>query len=186
MRTPRSFTIPAAMALLALTSAPCVHADPAPPLLGNFVAKFSIPVDTVAADPNTMEDVHITGSISAKTIVHYIPPNPIKVLTSFKPGKDLTGVGMTSGSRYRIKGKGIQKYDWYPGLPIKAVDHTGILVAIPPNPVVPPNPVIPPNPIRVHLHVDYDALTGNAVGSTVDFPTSALPSTCTATAQVCN
>ena len=165
--------------LLALPLASPALADPAPPLVGNFTAKLIIPIDTLAADPNTLENVHITGSVLVKTIIRYFPPNPIKILTSFKPGREASGVGMTSGDLYTIKGNGTQKYDWLPGASIKAVDHTGLLIA------VPGNPVMPTNPVRVHLHVDYDPFTGAALGSTVDFPATPLADTCTTTAQVC-
>ena len=43
--------------LLALPLASPALADPAPPLVGNFTAKLIIPIDTLAADPNTLENV---------------------------------------------------------------------------------------------------------------------------------
>ena len=51
-----------------------------------------------------------------KTAIRYVPSNPCKVLTSFKPAADV--VGMTTGDTYTIKGKGTLKYDWFPGDPI--------------------------------------------------------------------
>jgi hypothetical protein len=165
-------------AALALCAPSLVHADGT--TVGKHVAALTVPIDTVVTDPNTSEDVHITGSLLVKTNVHYIPGNPVKVQTAFKLGKDVTGTGMTSGDPYKIKGSGALKYNWLTGDHITAVDHTGIITEIPGN------PVIPGNPIRVHVHVDYNAATGDASGALVDFPNTPTFNTCSAIAQVCN
>lgn len=140
---------------------------------------MTLSLNTMVADPNTMENVQITGSLLVKTVINYTPINPCKVLTSFKLGKDVLAVGMTSGNPYTVKGKGTVKTNWVPTAPIKGVDHTGLLV------VTPVNPIIPGNPMRVHYHVDYDT-AGNVSGSLIDFPINTIINACHPIAQVCN
>jgi hypothetical protein len=175
----------AAAALLTDLCASPVFADGDVVPIGNHVANVTIPMDTMVADPNTLETVHLTGSLLVKTQIKYAPGNLCKVQTQFKLGKDVAAVGMTSGDPYKVKGKGTVKYNWFPQNPVKGVDHTGLLVVIPPAPIIPGNPVFPPNPIRVHYHVDYDT-AGNVSGSLVYLPISPIVAACHPIAQVCN
>ena len=173
---------------LALLVPAVAHADPNPYFVpfGNHVGKVTLPLSTTVVDPNTLENVQISGSILVKTVIKYVPGNPVKVLTSFKLGKDAAAIGLASGNPYTLKGNGAVKYKWSPESPIKSVDHTGILVVIPPNPVIPGNPVVPGNPVRLHYHVDFDAVSGDVSGSFIDFPGNPILNTCTPIAQVCN
>ena len=171
-----------ALVLLAfVTAARQVRAQDAGLLEGTHAASQLLAVDIVQFDANAGEDIHITGSLLAKAVIKYASPlDPCKVVTSFKNGKDLVGVGMTSGTPYTVSGKGKTKYVWVPPNPIKALDHTGVLIA------VPPNPTVPPNPVRVHIHYDADPLTGDFTGVSLEHLTAPVVNTCTAIAQVCN
>ena len=166
---------------LTLAAPPAVRADDQDVVpTGNHVGKVTLPLATVVADPNAGENVQITGSLLVKTVIRYVPGNPCKVQTSFKLGKDAAAVGMTSGSPYTLQGKGSLKYSWVPNNPMRAIDHTGVLVAWPSN------PGYPGNPVRVHFHVDYDAASGNVSGASIDFPSNPVLGACHPVAQVCN
>ena len=156
------------------------HADPNPYFVpfGNHIGKVTLPLSTIVVDPN--ENVQLSGSILVKTVIKYVPGNPVKVLTSFKLGKDAAAIGLASGNPYTLKGNGTIKYKWIPESPMKSVDHTGILL------VIPGNPVVPGNPVRLHYHVDFDTTSGDVSGALIDFPASPILNTCTPIAQVCN
>ena len=161
---------------LALLAAARADQDIVP--IGNHVAKLAIPIDMTVADPNSEEHVHITGSLLVKTSIRYWPNNPIKVLTSFKPARDLAAVGMTTGDPYMIKGKGTLKYNWAPGIPIEGVNCTGILVSFPVD------PIYRPTLIRARYDVDSDPASGDATESLIDVPPTPIADVCAPIAQI--
>jgi hypothetical protein len=98
--------------------------------------QLTVPFSGVVYHPTTAEHVAISGSLAVKTVVNYLPgnpvlpnnpiapSNPIKVITNYKLTSGTTATGQTTGASYKLKGSGVTQYS------------------------VPSNPVFPGNPVR--------------------------------------
>jgi hypothetical protein len=165
---------------------------------GTVKTSVTIPFSGVVFHPATNENVSVTGTVAVKTLVKYIPPNPIfpndpvippnpiKIKNGYKLAKDATAIGQTTAGSYMLKGTSTLKFiapsdPFYPNNPVRSLTQYAYFTMIPGNPVVPGDPI---KTVRVRYQLNFDENGALTASQAVIVPEPAIAE-CVPLAAVC-
>jgi hypothetical protein len=159
-----------------------------PIVLDTTTARVSIPFAGTIFDPDTNENIAVSGHLLVKVVIYYRLV-PTRIRSQYKLGDDVTLVGATSGNTYVTRGHDEVKYFASSAGPIGSVDQMALFRLAPPGTQLHPNHSDSSNSHvrtwQVHYQIAYTP-DGQVASTQADVIPDPVSMSCTTMAQVCN